>query len=142
MTRMASCLGCHRLFAGPGSRCPACRYRWQQAYDAARPAHHDVYRTAAWRKLSAEVRDGAVRCHWCAKATTRLLADHIIPVAQRPDLAMDRANLVPSCYGCNTRRGRNLAGMPVQKSGIAPSPAPTAPRVPSRTTPGPVLSDG
>jgi 5-methylcytosine-specific restriction endonuclease McrA len=37
-----------------------------------------------------------------------LLADHVIPVEERPDLALERSNLVASCYGCNTRRGRNL----------------------------------
>ena len=48
-----------------------------------------------------------MRCHWCLKPTLRLVADHVIPLDQRPDLALDRSNLVASCVPCNTRRGRN-----------------------------------
>jgi 5-methylcytosine-specific restriction endonuclease McrA len=72
-----------------------------------RPEFHTLYQTSAWKRLSAEVRAGATRCTWCLKPTRRLVADHVIPLEQRPDLALDRSNLVPSCLPCNTRRGRN-----------------------------------
>lgn len=106
MTRLSSCVGCGQLVA-PGPRCFRCRRSWESAYDAARPEHHALYRTNAWRWLSAEVRRGARRCHWCLKPTTRLVADHIVPIDQDPSLALEPSNVVPSCYGCNTRRGRN-----------------------------------
>jgi 5-methylcytosine-specific restriction endonuclease McrA len=106
MTRLVGCLGCGKLVS-PGPRCFDCRRAQTATYDRTRPAHHALYSTTAWRKLSAEVRAGATRCHWCLKPTRRLAADHVIPVDQRPDLALERSNLVPSCIPCNTRRGRN-----------------------------------
>lgn len=106
MTRLMSCTGCGQLVS-PGPRCSRCRRSWQAMYDDSRPDHHALYRTSAWRRLSAEVRAGATRCHWCLKPTRRLVADHVIPLDQRFDLALDRSNLVASCFPCNTRRGRN-----------------------------------
>jgi 5-methylcytosine-specific restriction endonuclease McrA len=103
---LTSCLGCGKLVS-PGPRCYECRRRWQQTYDAARPVHHTLYQTGAWKRLSAEVRAGATRCTYCLKPTTRLIADHVIPVEVAPDRALDPTNVVPACFGCNTRRGRN-----------------------------------
>lgn len=118
MTRLARCLGCG-LLVSPGPRCSACQRAWTQTYDRTRPAHHALYATAAWKRLSAEVRAGANRCHWCLKPTRRLVADHVIPLEERPDLALDRGNLVASCVPCNTRRGRN-AKLPAE---LIPDPA-------------------
>lgn len=106
MTRLQPCVGCG-LLVSPGPRCYECQRRWDRQYDAVRPEHHALYQTSAWKRLSAEVRDGATRCHWCLKPTRRLVADHVIPLEQRPDLALERSNLVPACFPCNTRRGRN-----------------------------------
>lgn len=106
LARFVSCKGCG-LLVTPGPRCSECNRVWYQNYDRTRPAHHALYRTAAWRRLSAEVRAAATRCHWCLKPTRRLAADHVIPVDQRPDLALERDNLVAACFACNTRRGRN-----------------------------------
>jgi hypothetical protein len=104
---MTTCLGCGRLVS-PGPRCPDCLSRQRRTYDQTRPAHHAIYRTAGWRRLSAAVRAAATRCHWCGKWTQRLVADHIVPVGQRPDLALEPSNVVASCVGCNVRRGYNL----------------------------------
>jgi 5-methylcytosine-specific restriction endonuclease McrA len=119
MTRLRPCLGCGQLVA-PGPRCSRCRRQWRRQYDQFRPAHHAVYSTAAWRRLSAEVRGSATRCHWCLKPEPmrRLVADHVIPLEQRPDLALERSNLVPSCVPCNTRRGRN-ARLPDREASAA-----------------------
>lgn len=106
VTRLVACVGCGQLVS-PGPRCYTCRRAWVREYDAQRPARHALYHTAEWRRLSAEVRASARRCHWCLRPTRRLVADHVIPIEQRPDLALDRENLVPACVGCNTRRGRN-----------------------------------
>lgn len=107
MTRLSACLGCGTLCA-PGPRCYACRKAATRAYDGTRPAHHKLYATAAWRNLSAEVRASASRCRWCLRplAIGERVADHIVPLADRPDLALSRDNLAVSCRGCNTRRGR------------------------------------
>lgn len=103
---LRACAGCG-LLVSPGPRCAACTRKWTKAYDSARPEHHALYASAEWRRLSAEVRAGATRCHWCLKPTRRLVADHVEPLDRRPDLALDRANLVAACVACNTRRGRN-----------------------------------
>lgn len=103
---LTSCRGCGKLVS-PGPRCSACQRRWDEQYNATRPEFHTLYQTSAWKRLSAEVRADATRCHWCLKPTRRLIADHVIPLEQRPDLALVRSNLVAACFGCNTRRGRN-----------------------------------
>lgn len=114
MIRLRLCAVCHGLILdGRGARCAECRRLWSRGYDATRPEHHRVYQSPAWRKLAAEVRASAVRCHWCLKVTRRLVADHRIPLAERPDLALERSNVVPSCYGCNSRRARGARLMPV-----------------------------
>lgn len=106
MTRLAACLDCGTLVS-PGPRCFACRRAREKRYDESRPARHALYRTSAWRKLAAEVTANANRCTWCLKPTMKLVADHVETLEARPDLAMERSNLVPSCVPCNTRRGRN-----------------------------------
>jgi 5-methylcytosine-specific restriction endonuclease McrA len=106
MTRLMACRGCGMLVA-PGPRCSQCQRRWDRLYHQTRPERHALYQTPEWRRLSAEVRAGATRCTWCLKPTPRLVADHVIPLDQRPDLALDRSNLVASCVPCDTRRGRN-----------------------------------
>jgi 5-methylcytosine-specific restriction endonuclease McrA len=101
-----SCFGCGRLVAG-ANRCEDCQRAARKAYDATRPDHHRLYQTPEWRRLSAEVRASARRCFWCLLPSRRLVADHVLPLAQRPDLALEVTNLVASCYGCNRRRGVN-----------------------------------
>lgn len=114
MTRLMACRGCGMLVS-PGPRCSRCRRSWRAMYDHSRPDHHALYRTSKWKRLSAEVRAGAARCHWCLKPTRRLIADHVIPLEVRPDLALERSNVVAACFACNTRRGRNakLPDLPI-----------------------------
>jgi 5-methylcytosine-specific restriction endonuclease McrA len=118
---MTTCLDCGTLVS-PGPRCYRCRLVRGRQYDAARPDHHRLYRTAEWRRLSAEVRASATRCHWCLKPTTRLIADHVVPIEQRPDLALSPDNVVAACFACNTRRGRN-AKQPDLQAPTTPRPA-------------------
>jgi 5-methylcytosine-specific restriction endonuclease McrA len=137
MTRLMACRGCGKLVA-PGPRCSACRRSWERQYDHIRPEHHALYGTAEWRRLSAEVRAGASRCTYCLLPTRRLVADHIIPLDQRPDLALERSNLAPACFGCNRRRAVN-ARLPDLADPLTTHPRPTvAARV---RTPAPQPAD-
>lgn len=104
--RIRLCIICRRP-CSPGPRCDECRRLWTRTYNATRPEHHRLYASPEWRKLSAEVRADATRCHWCLKPTSRLVADHVVPVDQAPALQLERSNVVASCFSCNTRRGRN-----------------------------------
>jgi 5-methylcytosine-specific restriction endonuclease McrA len=101
------CRGACGQLVSPGPRCTSCQRAHDRLYAESRPAHHALYATAEWRRLSAEVRASATRCTWCLRPTRKLVADHVVPLDQRPDLALDRSNLTPSCVPCNTRRGRN-----------------------------------
>lgn len=69
----------------------------------------DVRRTRAWRKLRDQVVEQEPDCRLryagiCTGASTT--ADHIVPIAERPDLALERANLRGSCEPCNLHRGK------------------------------------
>lgn len=108
MTRLQACIGCG-ILVSPGPRCAECRRKAASNYNATRPQHHALYRTQAWRRLSEEVRRTRSRCTWCEKPLpfSLRIADHIVPLEQRPDLGLEETNLTVSCKGCNTKRGRN-----------------------------------
>ena len=71
----------------------------------------DPRNTRAWRRLAAQVAREEPTC-WLrldgctTKGTT---ADHVIPITERPDLGMDRANLRGACQPCNTKRSNKPA---------------------------------
>ena len=108
MTRLFRCRGGCGQLVSPGPRCASCRRAWERAYDRSKPEWHSVYRTAAWRRLSLEVRQAESRCRHCLRplALKDRIADHLAPLSERPDLAYDRDNLAVACKGCNTKRGR------------------------------------
>jgi len=59
-----------------------------------------------WRKLAAQVRAEEPMC-WlrlpgCTIRSTT--ADHIIPAAIRPELALVRSNIRGACHSCNSKR--------------------------------------
>jgi 5-methylcytosine-specific restriction endonuclease McrA len=69
----------------------------------------DPRHTRAWRKLRDRVAVEEPTCRLgfpgiCTRDSTT--ADHIIPVSQRPDLAMMRENLRGACRPCNDARGK------------------------------------
>lgn len=75
----------------------------------------DPRRTRAWRTLRDRVVKEEPMCRLqipgiCTKISAT--ADHIIPVVDRPDLAMDRANLRGSCIPCNNSRGSRVLDNP------------------------------
>lgn len=67
----------------------------------------DPRSTSAWRKLAKQVAREEPIC-WlgfegCTVRSTT--GDHVIPVVDRPDLALDRANVHGACSSCNYKRG-------------------------------------
>lgn len=67
-----------------------------------------VLHTRAWRRLAQQTIRRQPLCQLrlpgCTQYSTT--ADHIIPVAQRPDLALNPANTQGACKHCNYSRGR------------------------------------
>lgn len=67
----------------------------------------DPRETYAWRKLRAQVVREEPTCRLgfpriCTVVSTT--ADHILPVSERPDLALVRSNCRGSCRPCNDAR--------------------------------------
>lgn len=64
--------------------------------------------TRAWRALAARVVREEPVCWLRYPRCTRWsdTADHVIPVADRPDLALVRSNVRGACASCNSSRGR------------------------------------
>ena len=69
--------------------------------------------TWASRKLRAQVLREEPLCRiglpGCTKISTQV--DHILPWAQRPDLALVRANLQGACASCNMAKGSSPPGV-------------------------------
>lgn len=91
--------GCGELVKG-ASRCPAHRIKATKKHHPKSHPHANSYR---FQKLSLSVRKTQPWCLDC-NATVDLCADHIIPIAERPDLAYERLNLTTRCRRCNGRR--------------------------------------
>jgi len=67
----------------------------------------DPRETRAWRTLKAQVVREEPTC-WLRLdgCTTRsTTGDHVIPVTDRPDLALVRSNVHGACSSCNYKRG-------------------------------------
>jgi hypothetical protein len=66
----------------------------------------DPRETRAWRRLRDRVVFEEPMCtlrYDCCTGASQT-ADHIIPVIERPDLALERGNLRGACHACNIRR--------------------------------------
>jgi 5-methylcytosine-specific restriction endonuclease McrA len=63
-----------------------------------------LYGSAPWQHLRNAVLASATGCAWCGSTTAPLTADHVLTVRDRPDLALDPANVVPACRSCQERR--------------------------------------
>ena len=73
----------------------------------ARRAGHDVYQSARWQKLSAQLRRDNPYCSQClvtSRQEPRLLVDHVQEIRDAPHLAYDLANLVVLCYSCHAAK--------------------------------------
>lgn len=94
----------------------------------------DPRNTRAWRTLRDQVVREEPICRLrivgvCTTASTT--ADHIIPIAQRPDLGMERANLRGACKACNEHRNhltrrRRTTRSPRRAPTPPPGPQPNA----------------
>lgn len=72
--------------------------------------------TRAWRRLTAQV---VAEEPWCQLRMTGCtgrsqVADHIVKVRDRPDLALARSNCRGACKHCNWRRETHPEGLPSQ----------------------------
>lgn len=98
---LAPCLVCGEPCAGP--RCPAHTLTPVTARD---PGHVHT-NPAAWKSLSRKLRRQSPFCEWCG-ATDRLSVDHVLPVADYPELALAAENCRVLCRVCNGRRGNTV----------------------------------
>lgn len=100
-----ACVDCGALLP-PGSlvrgRCRGCLAKQEHRRYLGRGPVYALYGTAQWQRARAEVLAEEPRCRWCGAPS--VLADHIIPAAQRPDLFFVRDNLAGCCASCNLRR--------------------------------------
>ncbi|MCV7082205.1 HNH endonuclease [Mycolicibacterium insubricum] len=90
------CLGCGKLI-GSGSRCGPCRPQPKRTAPERGYDHR-------WRQLSTKQRKASPFCERCGSTQT-LECDHIIPLAERPDLALEPLNTRVLCRTCNRSRG-------------------------------------
>lgn len=75
-----------------------------------RPNAHRRGYDAAWDKVRKRVleRDKYL-CRYCLDKgilTPTNAVDHVIPIAERPDLRLDESNLKAACIPCNSRKAR------------------------------------
>ena len=94
--------GCADLARAGESRCKAHEKLRQREYDAhRRPERHAFYHSREWRALSRLVLKEQPYCACGAKTRQ---ADHILSIKARPDLALDRGNVVARCRPCHSRK--------------------------------------
>lgn len=73
------------------------RREYQKTRD---PSRQEFYRSTLWRDFRAAILAERPLCVVCEKAgrvTAATVLDHIQEVADRPDLALDPANVQPMC---------------------------------------------
>jgi 5-methylcytosine-specific restriction endonuclease McrA len=68
--------------------------------------HRRIWGTHAWRTLSKQTVREEPSCwlHLPGCTLRSTTADHIIPIVDRPDLALTRANVRGACRSCNSLR--------------------------------------
>ena len=72
-------------------------------YTARRPLRHKFYQSPEWRKLRAQaIQELGAACSTCG-STDRIHIDHVVPLSERPELALELRNLRPLCQRCHNR---------------------------------------
>lgn len=109
---MCSAPGCYALAHG-SPRCPAHPYeprpkaRWgerDRERDKRRGSAAERGYDAAWHKLRRSILRRDPLCAMCRQAgrvRAAMEVDHIIPIAERPDLRLVEDNLQPLCRPCH-----------------------------------------
>jgi 5-methylcytosine-specific restriction endonuclease McrA len=76
-------------------------------------------RGAVWRRVRLKVLErDAWTCRYCGRPANTV--DHVVPLSDRPDLALEPSNLVAACRPCNSSKGR--ATHPTGTTNPGPSP--------------------
>lgn len=101
MTKQA-CIVCGEI--AESLRCD--QHRGEHEADR-RPDRDRKTNGAKWQRISKRVRQMMPWCLDCGR-TTDLTADHIVPVAARPDLEFELANLTTRCRPCNAVKGDTM----------------------------------
>lgn len=117
---------CQVLVAGPG-RCPAHQQAAWQAADEHRNSARERGYDAAWNRLRNQVQAEEPFCRMC-EAEGRLTlvqkddpVDHIIPIAERPDLRLVRSNLQSLCWPCHGRKSAGDKRLSAKRLGVGQS---------------------
>lgn len=96
--------GCPALVPPGQKSCAMHRAEQQLAYNRQRPAYHQFYHSPEWRNFRRyALATLGRRCVDCG-CTDRIQLDHILPVKDRPDLALEITNVAPRCASCHSRR--------------------------------------
>ena len=96
-------------FAEPGkSRCPAHQREAWREQNARRPRElRAFYDSAEWRQLRVAHLELYPECQDCAaagRATPAHSVDHVLPLRDRPDLALEPSNLKSLCKSCHSSK--------------------------------------
>jgi 5-methylcytosine-specific restriction endonuclease McrA len=107
---MRPCISCNRLIPR-GTRCAECqRADWRRREQTRDPIAKQLYGSAAYHRVRAQVMAGATACAHCGATGVPLSCDHLFGVRERPDLALDPGNLVPCCRSCQELRKHRPTG--------------------------------
>jgi 5-methylcytosine-specific restriction enzyme A len=91
---------------GTGARCPthqAAADAQRRAYDRARAASpFRIYSTPEWRAFRAQILAERPACIDCGRRATDV--DHLTPVREAPDRALDPSNVVSRCHPHHSAR--------------------------------------
>ena len=95
---------CPALVPADQRYCPAHQRQVNQDYERyQRPASHQFYHSPEWRRLRAEAKEVLGETCVACGSQDNIHYDHVIPVEERPDLALVMANLRPLCLSCHSR---------------------------------------
>lgn len=100
------CRVCKRPTREKSGRCLDCQAAGKGAR-AGKPEHHRLYDSAAWKQLRKAKLLNSPLCEEC-EANGYVVAakdvDHVIPLRERPDLALVIENLRSLCVPCHRRK--------------------------------------
>ena len=94
--------------------------RAQRAQDPAQRQVDGIRGTQRWRSVSKQVLREEPVCRKCVAGGRTELAvhvDHIVSLAERPDLAFVRSNLQGLCLSCHARKGVIERGLTPRRQG-------------------------